>query len=81
MNRISVMQIMVRSVLKRQLKDICEKQKQNKEAQYLFILISKIFFQIPIAQQERTQSRLELEKYDTIEDDRNKNFFLANLFL
>jgi hypothetical protein len=41
-----------------------------------------MFLKIPIAhQQERTQSRLELEKYDNIEDDRNKNFFLANLFL
>jgi hypothetical protein len=38
------MKIMVKSFLKRQLQDICEKQKQTKEAQYLFILISKICF-------------------------------------
>ncbi len=36
-----------------------------------------MFLKIPIAhQQERTQSRLELEKYGTIEDDRNKQIDL-----
>jgi carbonic anhydrase len=50
--------------------DLIEKQKQAKEREENKQVQNLL--KTPIVQQERTQSRLELEKHDTIEDDRNK---------
>ncbi len=50
--------------------DLIEKQKQAKEREENKQV--RNLLKTPIVQQERTQSRLELEKHDTSEDDRNK---------